>query len=174
MPLTTSGLIQFVLANASPSVRWQTSFELCSDRHCLLQNLVWYSSQSRRTFRRLYILKNNINSFNAKIIWPKKFRHEKHEKEVQQYVSSSIKRYREVRRRSVSLSLLMELLKSRIKRFSTGLQSHLTQDFYQDMLMLIQEKQVVMPVKIPAKKSKSKKSKSKAKKKKEDDVKDEL
>ena len=69
----------------------------------------------------------------------------------------------------------MELLKSRIKRFSTGLQSHLTQDFYQDMLMLIQEKQVVMPVKIPAKKSKSKKSKSKAKKKtKEDDVKDEL
>lgn len=159
MPITTTGLIQFVLGNASPRIRWQATFELCSGR-CLLQKLSYFTIQYRRCNRRLRILRNTLNSLNVKFVWEGKYRHDKHEREVTSYSSSTRRRFRESCQRCVSLSLLLDLLRARIYRFVSRIHSELTQDFLQDMFTLIQERRQ-MPSGTPSGKSSSSKGKGK-------------
>lgn len=166
MPITTTGLIQFVLANASPRVRIQASFQLCSDSSCLLHSLSFYSSQSRRALRTLSHLKITLHEINMYIIWKRDYRHDKHEKEVTSFLHHIKTKYAHTRRRSNRLSLLLHLLKTRIIRHQNGLQSEVTQDFVDDMLTVIQERQltVVKPsVKKSKKKAKQKKTRNQPK-----------
>lgn len=170
MPITTTGLIQFVLANASPRVRIQSSFQLCSSVSCLLYNLHYYSSQSSRALRILSHLRRTLYELNRDIVWKRTYRHEKHEREVNSFVDHLRSDYRRARRRARRLCGLLHLLKSRVIRFMTGLQSEVTQDFVEDMMTLIQEKRALPFSKSSVKKTKKKKSKKKAREEGRDEL----
>lgn len=156
MPITTTGLVQFVLANSQPKVRWQTSFELCSGL-CLLHNLHTYSTETRLLNRKIKVTRNELNHLNRVIFWPKSFRHPKHESEQKSYQIYLLEKYRQLLRRRRSLYLLSHLLQLRIGRMISGVQTELTQNFFRDMLMLLHER--TTPIKSLRKRKKNKKSK---------------
>lgn len=170
MPITTTSLIQFAIANAQPIVRWQASLELCG-RSCLIRNLATYTRQERRVRRRLRTTGADLQRLQGQVIGPGRFRHDKHERESRAFAKHLSAALRRLGSESQSLAGLVDLLRARIRRFVTGVQSELTRDLLQDMLMLIQE-----PVwqRAPAlkaiKKRKAKKSGGKRKKQDRDEL----
>ena len=138
MPITTTSLIQFSIANAQPLVRRQASFELCG-RSCLLKNLAAYTSEERKVRRRLRTTRADLHRLNWQVIRPGRFRHEKHEHECREFAKHLSAKSRRLESSFKSLGTLLDLLGARIRRFVTGPQSELTRDLLQDMLMLIRE-----------------------------------
>lgn len=59
MPITTTGLIQFVLANSADLVKWQAALKFC-DRDCLQRNLLDYSTKQTRLERQLSLLRDHL------------------------------------------------------------------------------------------------------------------
>lgn len=170
MPITTTSLIQFSIANAQPLVRWQASFELCG-RSCLLKNLVTYSRQQRKVGRWLRTTRADLHRLKWQVIGPGRFRHEKHERECRSFAKHLSAARVRLESESQSLATLVDLLRARIRRFVTGLQSELTRDLLEDMLMLIQEPAWQRtPAQKAIKKRKAKKSGGKRKKQDRDEL----
>jgi thiol-disulfide isomerase/thioredoxin len=59
MPITTTGLIQFVLANSADRVKWQAALKFC-DRDCLQRNLLDYGAKQTQLDRQLVSLRDKL------------------------------------------------------------------------------------------------------------------
>lgn len=169
MPITTTSLIQFSIANAAPLVRLQASFELCG-KSCLLKNLASYTSHERKVRRRLRATRADLHRLNSQVILKGQFRHEKHEREVRAYAKHLSNLRRKLESSCRSLARLLDLLRGRIRRFVSGVQSELTRDLLKDMLMLIQEPAESWQAQKAIKKRKGKKSGVKGKKQDRDEL----
>ena len=169
MPITTTSLIQFILANCQPLVRWQASFELCG-RRCLLHNLSAYRKQADQVKRRLRVTQRDLDRLQGQMMRQARFRHEKHERECKAFARHLSSARRRLRRESQSLARLLHLLAARIRRFVSGRQPELTRDLLRDMLMLIQEPSHRAPALKAIKKRKAKKSGGKRKKQDKDEL----
>lgn len=163
MPITVTGLIQFAIANSQPLVRWQALFEVCNKR-CLLRNLDSYTREFRRVRRLLRSTRVDLYRIKRTIVWPFRFRHEKHEHECRSFVAHLTERRRLMEGQVKSLAHLLDLLGGRIRRHVTRSQNELTRDLVHDMLMLIQEPSYRRPSGEVIKKKKGKKSSGKRKK----------
>lgn len=141
MPITTTSLVQFVLANAQPIVKWQTSFQLCN-RSCLLRNLASYSSHSRKMFRRL---RNDLKDiglvYEAMVnssLTPTK-------KKLQlnmfnNYLKNLVKNHVQNRHKFERMCALQEILRFKLKNYNENY-SELSQELLHDIMMLIQSPQ---------------------------------
>lgn len=138
MPITVTSLVQFVLANSQPSVRFQASFQLC-DRTCLARNMVSYSSQSREILRRIKVQRNAIFELNSKFIWPQTFSNKQRRLQVESFVKHLKTALVANKAKARSMNDLLALLKIRIMRFDGGRPNELSEDLLHDMLRLIQQ-----------------------------------
>lgn len=163
MPITVTGLIQFAIANSQPLVRWQALFEVCNEK-CLLRNLNSYTREHRRVKRLLRSTTADLHHIRQTIIWPSRYRHEKHEHECRAYEADLTERRLQLERQLKSLSSLLHLIRGRIRRYVSRSQNELTRDLVHDMLMLIQEPSYRSPGVGVIKKKKGKKSSGKRKK----------
>lgn len=173
MPITTTSLVQFIIANSQASVKWQTSFQLC-DSSCLLRNLHSYSNQLRQLHRSIKVTKDTIRYLQVTLFWPDKFRHGKHQIEQEGYMKHLKARLKSFTLAKKSLSNLMDLLLRRINRFTLLGKNDLTHDLLTDMLMLIKSPQQDIRDRRKDRKRKKSSKSERRKKDKELNKKDEL
>jgi thiol-disulfide isomerase/thioredoxin len=186
MPITTTSLVQFVLGQGQPVVRYQTSFQLCN-RPCLGKNLASYSSQWRRLSRRIKAALNEIQRVKSRLRDKSSLIMRSTRLQLEEYVQYLVSSVRKDKAKFRSLQGLRRLLIARISSLGRSASSELGQDLLQDMMMLIQQQQAQahtmftpapkQPAKGKAKskgkkepevESKAKKGKAKAKSKKEE------
>lgn len=119
VPITTTSLIQFILANAQDIVKWKTSFQLCN-RSCLIRNYFAYSSQNSKLFKKL---KTNLNELSllyeyiekTKANFSKKKKSQLHQLNL--FKQNLIDVIIEYRKKLKQLSILKDLIKLRIKNY---------------------------------------------------------
>ena len=117
-PITTTGLVEFVLRHSQTTVRLQTSLQLCHKK-CLINNLRLSYSHSRSVFRALNNGLRELSLVRQTIrkISGKKTKNKSQIKELKAHSNHLIVSIRKLRRNSVNISFLKTFIIERLKNF---------------------------------------------------------
>ena len=138
MPITTTSLLQFVLANVQEKVKWASSFQLCNEQ-CLKRNFLAHHLESKelnleklRLLNRMNVLKGEIKSLlngNTK------------NKNLKKMLNDHLLAYgKMIRSKESKLNLfnnLKEILSKRILNFNDELTNDLNKQLIDDMINLL-------------------------------------
>lgn len=137
MPITTTSLLQFVLANVQDKVKWESSFQLCN-RECLKRNFLAHHVESKELNLEKIRLINRINNLKKELRPLLNNAKNKNLKKVlNDYLSIYQKMIRSKENRLNLFNNLKEILSKRILNFDDETIQDLNNQLINDMVNLL-------------------------------------
>lgn len=154
MPITTTSLLQFVLANVQDKVKWQSSFQLCNKK-CLKRNFLAHHLESKELNLERLRLVNRLSDLKRSL------KNSTKNKNLKKVLNDFLLAYgRMIRGKENKYKLfndLKEILSNKIQNFDDELTDDLNQQLINDMVNLLADRSS------PAQKQETKKDRNKSK-----------